>query len=435
MSINDIKELKKRTLLFEEKAQNLAKQGRLAFRKLRKASLKQRNASLLDLASRLREPSCIERILKANALDIQEAQKKNLAPSLQDRLLLDAKRIESMCLSLEEIAVLPDPVGEVIRGNTLGNGIELVQKRVPLGLIFTIYESRPNVSVDVGALCIKSGNCVILRGGKEAFHSNQILCELFSKCIQAQDLPKASLQFVSDTDRAFLLALLGQDANIDLVVPRGGNALISFISENSHIPVVKHDKGVCNMYLDKSANYDMAVSVTCNSKLQRTSVCNALENLVIHKDFPKIKNLLIAIERAGAQLLGCEKTKAIYEGVKLIKKEEEDSVYHEEFLDSRLSIKIVENQEQALDFIFLYSSGHSEVILAEDYQAILAFQENVDSAAIFVNCSTRFHDGGQMGFGAEVGISTGRLHVRGPMALPDLTTSSYFLSGHGQIRT
>jgi glutamate-5-semialdehyde dehydrogenase len=286
--------------------------------------------------------------------------------------------------------------------------------------------------VDVGALCVKSGNCAILRGGKEAVHSNMALAQLFRRALEDARLPANALQLIQESDRAFMLSLLQQDDLIDLVVPRGGEQLIRFISHNSRIPVVKHDRGVCNMYVDSSADFEESLAVAINAKLQRTSVCNSIENLLIHRDFPHTAALLEGLSRAGARLLGDEATRAIFPGAGLI--ENPDEEYAAEYLDERLSVKIVGDLDAAVDFIYRYGSGHSECIMARNVASIRRFQNAVDSAAVCVNCSTRFHDGGQLGMGAEVGISTGRLHVRGPMGLRDLTTTTYMLEGSGQIR-
>ena len=416
-------------------AEDMGRKAREAFRGLRSIDSTRRNELLLALAEELQIPHHQESILKANALDISAAQEQALQASLIDRIKLNKQRLNGMIRALQEIASLPDPLGEVLQGKYLPNGIELLQKRVPLGVLFTIYEARPNVTLDVAALCLKSGNCSILRGGREAWHTNQALFFILQKVLGESNFPTATVQFVEETDRAFMLTLLQQEQWIDLVVPRGGEALIRFISENSRIPVVKHDKGVCNMYIDRSADLEQAVALAINSKLQRPSVCNAIENILIHKDFNDITSLLTQLAKAGVRLHGCTRSQSYCETVELIPAREYDKEYSREYLDEQLSVKIVENMEEAIDFIYRYGSGHSEAIVAHDSECIRYFQEQVDTAAVFVNCSTRFHDGGQMGFGAEVGISTGRLHVRGPMALKDLTTTTFFMTGSGQIRS
>ncbi len=351
---------------------------------------------------------------------------------LLDRLKLNDKRIASMIQALREIAALPDPVGEIESGGRLASGVEMIKKRVPLGVVFTIYESRPNVTVDIGALCVKSGNAAVLRGGKEAIHSNLALHGLFQEALRKAGLSEDSVIMVDETDRAFMTALLQQDQYLDLVVPRGGEALIKFISGNSSVPVVKHDKGVCNLFIDASADPEKALEIAANAKLQRPSVCNAVENLLIHSGYAGARDLLQGLKERGAELRGCEKTRAILPDVEAIADADEE--YGMEYLDNRLAVKVVDDLDEVADFIFKYGSSHSEAIVAESHEAIDRFSRSLDSAAIFVNCSTRFHDGGQMGMGAEVGISTGRLHVRGPMGLRDLTTMTYLVTGRGEIR-
>lgn len=424
----------KKAEAYKEQAANLAKASRLARPKMRLASLEQRNGVLLCLALTLEQEFTIKSIAEANKMDITKAKADGLTPSLIDRLEITPSRLKAMVQALRDIALLPDPLGDVLQGKTLANGIELIQKRVPLGVIFTIYESRPNVTVDVGALCIKSGNCAILRGGREAFNTNLILFNLFTKAMKENGLAEDAIQFVEEVDRAFMLALLWQEEWIDLLVPRGGEKLIKFISANSRIPVVKHDKGVCNLYIDDTAKKSHAIDLAINSKLQRASVCNAIENLIIHKNFAYTKELLESLREAGAKLFACSKSHKICPSLELIAKGNIDAEYSKEYLDESLSVKIVEDIDEALKFIFRYGSGHSEGIVSQRLENIKYFENNVDTAAVLVNCSTRFHDGGQMGFGAEIGISTGRLHARGPMTLTDLTTTTYTLSGNGQVR-
>ncbi len=426
--------LKERAAHFHARSREVGQRARQAFRRLRSASHQDRNQVLLALADLLKERRSVENILAANQKDIEAAQNSGLQPHLVDRLRLNEKRIEDIISALREIAALPDPIGELLRGYTLANGIRLRQERVPLGVIFTIYESRPNVTVDVSALCIKSANCALLRGGKEALHSNRLLFSLFQQALQKENLPAHSVQLIDDPDRAYMLSLLQQEPYIDLVIPRGGEQLIQFVNGHSLIPVVKHDKGVCNLYIDQSADLEQACSLAVNSKLQRPSVCNAIENLLIHRDFPFIKELLQVLQEAGAQLLGNQQAAAHSPVVTAIAAEKEEEEYSREYLDNRLTVKIVAGPQEAVDFIYRYGSGHSEAIAARNIEAIQYFRKMIDCAALFVNCSTRFHDGNQMGLGAEVGISTTRLHARGPMGLSDLTTTTYTLEGEGQIR-
>ncbi|MBX7059713.1 MAG: glutamate-5-semialdehyde dehydrogenase [Leptospirales bacterium] len=418
---------------FAPQAETIARAARGAFRRLRQASLAMRNDTLRRLAGALVSAEGLQSVLAANQRDLAQAAADQLRSNLVDRLKLSESRLADMARSLEEIASFPDPLGEVILGRTLPNGIEMLQRRTPLGVVFTIFESRPNVTIDIAALCVKSGNCAILRGGKEAIHSNRALAALFAQAASDAGLPPDSVQLVDNVDRHLMQALLLRDDLIDLAVPRGGEQLIRFVNAHTRIPVIKHDRGVCNLYIDQSAAPEQALAIAINSKLQRSSVCNAIENLVIHKDYPWARELLAGLAAAGAVLLGCARTRAFFPAATPI--EDEDAAYSEEFLDERLSVKIVDGQDEAMDFIYRYGSGHSEGIVARESAAIEAFQKACDSAAVFVNCSTRFHDGGQMGFGAEVGISTGRLHVRGPMGLRDLTTTSYLMRGEGQVRT
>ncbi len=418
---------------FRPYVDDLTADARHAFRHIRQADTATRNGILIKLAELLETDERQKDILTANALDLEAAVSSGMSSAMKDRLRLDVPRIVAMAKAVREIAAFADPVGEVIRGQTLVSGVQMVQKRVPLGVVFTVYESRPNVTVDVGALCIKSGNAAILRGGKEAFHSNVALYRIFVEAIEICGLPSGVLQLVEETDRACMLALLERDDRIDLVVPRGGEGLIRFVSQNTRIPVVKHDKGVCTMFIDESADLDQAIEVAANAKLQRPSVCNAIENLLVHSRFPYTEQLLAGLALRGARLIGCERSHAIYPSVE--KMNDADLEYGSEYLDERLSVKIVDSLEQAVDFIYKYGSGHSEAILTRSLESARSFERMVDSAAVFVNCSTRFHDGGQMGMGAEVGISTGRLHVRGPMGVRDLTTTTYVMSGEGQIRS
>lgn len=417
---------------FRPYVDDLTAGARQAFRHIRQADGATRNAILLKLAELLETEERQKDILTANAVDLEAAASSGMSSAMKDRLRLDVSRILGMAKAVREIAAFADPLGEVVRGQMLVSGVQMIQKRVPLGVVFTVYESRPNVTVDVGALCIKSGNAAILRGGKEAFHSNVALYRIFAEAIEMCGLPQGVLQLVQETDRACMLALLERDDRIDLVVPRGGEGLIRFVSQNTRIPVVKHDKGVCNMFVDESADLEQALEVVANAKLQRPSVCNAIENLLVHSQFPHTERLLAGLTERGARLLGCERSQAIYPSIERITDPDEE--YATEYLDERLSVKIVDSLDEAVDFIYRYGSGHSEAILTRSLESARTFERMVDSAAVFVNCSTRFHDGGQMGMGAEVGISTGRLHVRGPMGVRDLTTTTYVMSGEGQIR-
>ena len=415
-------DLKEYTDLITGKAKSAVKQ-------IRTLSTLTKNIVLRNLAEEIIKEK--DNIIKENKKDLEEAKKKNLSLALIDRLELNEKRIISLSNSVIEISNLEDPIGKVVRGMTLPNGLDLITKQVPLGVILVIYESRPNVTIDVAALAFKSGNVAILRGGSEAIFSNIILCNIFKNILKKNDITEDGVLFVDKTDRSHMIPLLKKSSIIDLVVPRGGEALIQFVTENSSIPVVKHDKGVCNLYVDDKADFELALNVIINSKLQRTGVCNALENLIIHDNFPFKNDLLIALEKAGVKLLIDENFKNSF--IHLPIATEED--YFTEFLDERLSVKSVRDIHSALEFIEKFSSGHTEVILSNDQNSIDLFLHSLDSAALFVNCSSRFHDGGEFGLGAEVGISTGKLHVRGPMGLQHLTTTTTHLRGNGQVRS
>ncbi|TGL73968.1 glutamate-5-semialdehyde dehydrogenase [Leptospira jelokensis] len=412
-------------------AKSIATKTKLASRALKQLTTLQKNAVLQKMEVLLLTNE--SEIIQKNQIDLQNGKEKNLSSSMMDRLLLDSKRIKAMAKSIEEIRNLPDPVGEVVRGTILPNGLELLTKRVPIGVVMTIFESRPNVIVDIASLSFKSGNACILRGGSEAFHSNLILSSLFHKAIEESNLPgitKDVVSFVENTNREAMVPFFQMDDLIDVIVPRGGEALIRFVSENSKIPVIKHDKGVTNLYLSNKANSDIVLPILINSKVQRPGVCNALENLFIHKDYPNIKQLLQDLESAGIQVLGDASITKLLPTAKQASEED----FYTEFLDTRLSIKLVDSVTDAMENIQKFSSGHTECIVSEDVSEIQTFQQGLDSAAIFVNCSTRFHDGGEYGLGAEVGISTGKLHVRGPMGLIHLTTTTTYVTGKGQVR-
>lgn len=402
---------------------------------MRRAEGAAKNLALKLLAEKLdHHRADIKRI---NAEDIENAEESGLESHLVDRLLLNDSRIDGMIASVLQISGMDDPVGDIISGRTLPNGLRLQKVRVPLGVLTVIYESRPNVTIDVGALGMKSSNAVILRGGKEAVRSNMILAEIFQKALNEVKLPAEAVQLLDKTDRHLVPYLLKQKQAIDLVVPRGGAGLISFVSENSLIPVVKHDKGTCHVYIHEKADYSKAEQILVNSKVQRPSVCNAAESVVIDEKFTEKKGLLQALLKEGVKLHADTKTREILEkeapGLEI--SELTDEGYGCEYLDLAISVKIARDFEAAISHVAQYSSAHTEAIVTEDYTAAQTFQKVLDSAALFVNCSTRFHDGGEFGLGAEVGIATGKLHARGPMGLTDLTTTKYLVNGTGQIRS
>lgn len=373
-----------------------------------------------------------ETVKKTNSLDIEKARQDSLSDAMIDRLKLSDKVIDSMIQSLHEIAALKDPVGEIVSGSTLPNGLLLKKVRVPIGVVGIIYESRPNVTIDVGALALKSSNAAILRGGKEALHSNKLLMELFQKAMAAGNIDPRALQLVDQTQRSLMYALIRLKNDLDLIVPRGGEGLINFVTENSLVPVVKHDKGVCHIYVHPSAAKEQSIAIILNSKTQRPGVCNAAETLLLDEGLGDAGDILKALTDNGVTLHGDAHTRQFYKDVPMEDLTEEG--YHKEYLSLDISVRAVAGLSAAIGHINEFSSSHSEAILAEDYSAIDLFLQSVDSAALFVNASTRFHDGGQFGLGAEVGISTGKLHCRGPMGLTDLTTTKYIVAGNGQVR-
>jgi len=370
-------------------------------------------------------------IIKANEKDLEYAKSANLSSALIDRLLLNEKRIKDMADSLRVIASLKDPVGRVIEGWKLDNGLRIEKVKIPIGVIGIIYESRPNVTSDAAGLTFMSGNACILKGGKEAFNSNAVIIEILRDVLAKNSLPEDIVSLLPDYSRSGVEWLIKQDKYVDLIIPRGGEALIKFVSENSKVPVVKHDKGLCHVYVHKDAKLDEAVKIAVNAKVQRPGVCNAMETLLVDKGIaskflPKIKE---ALENEGVELRGCEIT---LEYIDINKATEED--WHTEYLDKILSIKVVEDVNEAIEHIEKYGSGHSDSIVTENYSVAEEFLNRVDSACVYVNASTRFTDGGVFGFGAEVGISTNKLHARGPMGIDDLTTYKYKIYGNGQVR-
>ncbi len=370
-------------------------------------------------------------IIEANKKDVEYAKNNNLSSALIDRLILNEKRIKDMATSLRDIAKLKDPVGRIIDGWKLDNGLEIQKVKIPIGVIGIIYESRPNVTSDAAGLCLMSGNACILKGGKEAFNSNAVIIEILRDVLRRNNLPEDIIAILPDYSRSGVEWLIKQEKYVDLIIPRGGENLIRFVSENSKVPVVKHDKGLCHVYVHKDANLQKAAKIALNAKVQRPGVCNAMETLLVDRDvagefLPVIKEMM---EREGVELRGCELT---LEYIDIKRATEED--WHTEYLDKILSIKIVDNLEDAISHIEKYGSHHSDSIVTENLKAAEEFLNRVDSACVYVNASTRFTDGGVFGFGAEVGISTNKLHARGPMGIDDLTTYKYKIIGDGQIR-
>lgn len=384
---------------------------------------------LLGFAEALRD-SC-SMILDANKKDLEYAKSVNLSESMMDRLRLDSARIESMARAIEEIAALKEPVGRVLEGWRVENGLKIEKVSVPIGVIAIIYESRPNVTSDTAALCFKSGNVCVLKGGKEARNSNQAIAKVLQDRLEANKLPKEIISLIPDDSREGVAKLIKMDRYIDLVIPRGGEGLIRFVNENATIPVIKHDKGVCHVYIHKDANPKKAIDIAVNAKTSRPGVCNAMECLLIDEDIAEelLPLLKLEFDKKGTLLKGCARAQEIVD-IKEAKSED----YYVEYLDNILNIKVVRGVDEAIEHIRTYGSGHSDSIVTENYSAASTFLEGVDSSAVYVNASTRFTDGGEFGFGAEVGISTNKLHARGPMGINDLTTYKYCIYGQGQVR-
>lgn len=408
--------------------QLIGDRAKKAARKLAFASTDTKNSSLIAMADALLDNK--EQILKANAIDVRRAEEKGLRKSLINRLRLTDEMIKDMSNSLKEVVSLPDPVGG---GEfwTRPNGLRIQKTRVPLGVVAMIYEARPNVTVDAAALCLKSGNACILRGGSEAIDSNKVLTEIISKAAEKGGAPEGSIQLVAMTGREYALQLMKMNKYIDVIIPRGGSGLIQTVIENATVPVIETGTGVCHAYVDKDANLEKAVSIVFNSKTNRPGVCNALETLLVHQDIAKEYLPLIVnmFKEYGVEVRGCKGVLDIVGDVVLAQEED----WATEYLDLIISVKIVQNIDEALDHIYKYSTKHSEVIVTENYHSAQRFLNEIDAAAVYVNASTRFTDGGRFGFGAEIGISTQKLHARGPMALPELTTVKYIVYGEDHI--
>ncbi|HSV98386.1 MAG TPA: glutamate-5-semialdehyde dehydrogenase [Spirochaetota bacterium] len=401
-----------------------------ASRSVARLSSNVRNEALRSIARRLRAEK--DFILAENAWDITEAERSGQNRAFIDRLILNHDRIDAMARSIEEIALLEDPIGKIEGMRTMPSGIRVGQMRVPLGVVCVIFESRPNVTTDIAALCVKSGNACVLRGGKESIRSNIALHRVIAGALDELGLPRAAVTLIDKTDRELVPVLLKMNEYIDIVIPRGGEGLIQSVVRDSTIPVIKHDKGVCHTYVDKSADGKMAIDICVNAKVQRPGVCNAMETLLVHRDYQHTGGLLDALAKRGVELRGCYESAAILPG-KVKSATEED--WYAEYLELVLAVKIVGGMDEAINHIERYGSGHSEAIVTSDYAAAERFLLQVDSAAVFVNASTRFHDGGEFGLGAEVGISTQKLHARGTMGIGGLTCLKYVVYGNGQVRS
>jgi len=378
-----------------------------------------------------------DEILAANKIDYHEAHTSGMSVAMLDRLMLSSSRLETIAQDVLAVAALPDPVGEVFDMRTLPNGLLIGRKRVPLGVIGAIYESRPNVTIDISVLCLKSGNAIILRGGKEAIRSNSALAKVVQEACKRAGVPDGAVSFIENTDRALVNHLLKMGDIVDLIIPRGGVGLIKFVTENAAMPVVSGGVGVCHTYVDKSADVAKAVAIAFNAKVQRPTVCNALDTLLVHADIAEKYLPLVATEwaKAGVEMHCDERTLSILKSnpsLKLVPATDED--WGKEFLSLAAAVKVVDSLDEALEHIERYGSGHSEAILTEEYQVAMRFLNEVDAACVYVNASTRFTDGGQFGLGAEVGISTQKMHARGPLGVKELTSYKWIIFGSGQVR-
>ena len=397
---------------------------------LARVSTEKKNEALCEMAEGLERSKKL--LIEENQKDLAAGEKAHLSLAMMDRLRLTPAIIQGMAEGLREVVRLPDPVGEVVRMWRRKNGLMVGRMRIPIGVIGIIYESRPNVTADAAGLCLKSGNSVILRGGSEAFHSNQAIGRILQKAIAKVGIPQEAVQIVPRTEREAIREMLQLENEIDLIIPRGGEELIRFVTDHSKIPVIKHYKGVCHIFLDESADLEMSIRVCLNAKVQRPGVCNAVETLLVHekaagKLLPRIAE---ALQREGVELRGCPKTCHILPGIK----EAAEADWYREYLDLVLSIRVVKGIEEAMEHIRTYGSLHTEAILTTDYQNAQRFLREVNSSCVLVNASTRFNDGFELGLGAEIGISTSKLHAFGPMGLEELTTTKFIVYGDGQIR-
>ena len=413
-----------------ELIKNIASNAKESSLTLSAVDSKLKDQALLLIADNLfRERDFIQ---SQNKLDVDNAKEKGLSGALVDRLVLNEKRINSMVEGLKQVASLNDPVGEIVKMWKRPNGLLVGQMRIPLGVISIIYESRPNVTADAAALCLKAGNSVVLRGGSEAINSNLAIGKVINGAISEAGLPEDCVQVVPVTDRNAILEMLKLEDLIDLVIPRGGEGLIRFVSENSRIPVLKHYKGVCHVFVDESADIELAVKIAVNSKVQRPGVCNAMETLLVHKNIakeylpPVAKDLI----KNGVEIRGCAQTNKIVKGIGLAK----DKNYYEEYLDLILNIKVVKDIDDAVSHIHKYGSMHTDSIVTESYNNSQYFLNRVNSSAVMVNTSTRFNDGFELGLGAEIGISTSKLHAFGPMGVEELTSKKFVVYGEGQLK-
>jgi glutamate-5-semialdehyde dehydrogenase len=410
----------------QETIHQMGRQARQAAYKLAQLTSAEKNAILRAMAAAVRTQA--PAIMEANAIDLEAGRQKGLSSAMLDRLMLDQKRIGTMAAGIDQVATLPDPVGEVMEAWTRPNGIRIEQVRVPIGTIGMIYESRPNVTADAAVLCFKAGNATILRGGSEAIHSNRAI----AAALTSAGAPDHAIQLIPFTDRESVALLAGMDKWLDLIIPRGGKGLIETVVSLARMPVIKHYDGICHLFADQAADIGMAVSLTVNAKTQKCGVCNALETLLVHREIAStfLPKVAAALREKDVKLIGCDETRRYLADITAATEDD----WSTEYLDLILSIKIVGSLDEAVSHINRYGSHHTDVIVTSDESAAGRFLRSVDSACVFHNVSTRFADGGEFGFGAEIGISTDKLHARGPMGLRELTSYQYRVRGNGQVR-
>ncbi|MCX8033897.1 MAG: glutamate-5-semialdehyde dehydrogenase [Thermodesulfovibrio sp.] len=414
----------------KEKVLAKAREAKEASHFIGKASTDLKNKIILRMADYITSKK--DELIEANKIDVANAEKKGLSKALIDRLTLTEKRIYEMVKGLEEVVALPDPVGEITKMWLRPNGMQVGRMRVPIGVIGVIYEARPNVTVDVTGLCLKAGNSVVLRGGSEAINSNVSLVKILKDALKDEGMHEGVVTYIDIPQREAVLEMIKLEGIIDLIIPRGGEGLIRTVTENSRIPVLKHYKGVCHVFVDREADLKMAEEICFNAKVQRPATCNAMETMLVDETVAKkfLPKMLKRFEESRVELRGCKKTKAIYPNIKDVTEED----YYREYLDLILNVKVVKDMDEAIEHITKYGSAHSDAIVTKNYDKAMKFLREVDSSAVFVNASTRLNDGYQFGLGAEIGISTDKIHARGPMGLEELTCTKFIVFGSGQLR-
>ena len=415
-----------------DRVETLARRAKAAAKKLAAAPTERKDAVLRRVAEALRAPASAA-VLDANVADVKAGEDAGLSAALLDRLKLDRARLDGVAAAVEDVVRLPDPVGEMTESRRLANGLEVGRMRAPLGLVGIIYESRPNVTVDAAALCFKAGNACLLRGGKEAFRTNQALAAIFAEALEAEGFDPATVSLLPTLEREATLIMIGLDEVLDLVIPRGGEGLIRFVAENARVPVIRHYKGVCHVYVDADADLEKARAIALNAKTHRPGVCNAMETLLVDAAVAErfLPGLAAAMQEAGVELRGDARTRQLVPDAK----EATDADWDEEYLDLILAVRVVDGIEQAMQHVADHGSLHTEAIVTESYGKAQRWLREVDASLVLVNASTRFNDGGQLGLGAEVGISTTKLHAYGPMGLAELCTLKWVARGEGQIRS